>query len=200
MLKKELHLITWKSSIPSSPILKVRSLFTHLQVLYSSFLHEGSNNIVKTATVKKIFASKAKPFLLELTYQPNTSSDSPVVSRATSSLVIFKKGDDLRIDMLVQSLFYMFNSLWKDSGLVNVPFTLQYKIIPMGLDIGCVEFVTGSESMQTFDFSTWKQLTEEQKVKFICSAAGGYVAGWVLGIRDRHQGTQMNMRASIHHR
>jgi hypothetical protein len=67
------------------------------------------------------------------------------------------------------------------------PFILQYKIVPMGPDIGCVELVKNAEAMQTFDWNTWRTLTAEQKRIFLCSAAGGYVAGWVLGIRDRHQ-------------
>jgi hypothetical protein len=67
------------------------------------------------------------------------------------------------------------------------PFIWQYKIIPMGPDVGCVELVENAEAMQTFDWNSWRTLTSEQKRIFLCSAAGGYVAGWVLGIRDRHQ-------------
>jgi hypothetical protein len=65
------------------------------------------NGVVGTVTVKKVFTSKAKPLLLEL-----TAKDDP----STSSLVIFKKGDDLRVDMLTQVMFYVFNELWQDAG------------------------------------------------------------------------------------
>jgi hypothetical protein len=174
---------------------------------------DGSCRLITSITVKKIFSSKAKPLLLEVTYKKDegnkeelldSSSSSrkgkrskskgaspPTPTEPETSLFIFKKGDDLRVDMLVQTMFYIFNTIWSNAGLKHVPFTHQYKIIPMGPDIGAVEFVTGSESIQTFDWNSWRTLTQEQRLLFIRSAAGGYVAGWVLGIRDRHQDNMM---------
>lgn len=191
--------------------------WSNLNILDPIFENDdGSCRVITSVVVKKIFSSKAKPCLLEVTYKqaqnavtspPESSSRNPKrkANKSTpppsespttahppqTGLFIFKKGDDLRVDMLVQTMFFMFNTIWKNSGLQHVPFTHQYKIIPMGPDIGAVEFVTGSESIQTFDWNSWRDLSTEQRNTFIRSAAGGYVAGWVLGIRDRHQDNMM---------
>lgn len=200
--------------------------WTNLNILDPIFENDdGSCRVITQVVVKKIFSSKAKPCLLEVTYKRESSTSNAIkgsksdleTSRSSTSskkssskrkskpvaaspplpatpqtgLFIFKKGDDLRVDMLVQTMFYIFNTIWANSGLKHVPFTHQYKIIPMGADIGAVEFVTGSESIQTFDWNSWRNLTAEQRSIFIRSAAGGYVAGWVLGIRDRHQDNMM---------
>ncbi len=142
----------------------------------------GGNNVVTEVTVKKVFSSKAKPLLLEMKYK--NADKKP-------NFFIFKKGDDLRQDLLVQVMFFVFNTLWKNSNMPSIPFIYQYKIIPMGFDIGAVEFVQPCESLQTFDWTKIKTLSPEEKRTLFCSAAGSYVAGWVLGIRDRHQDNMM---------
>jgi hypothetical protein len=45
----------------------------------------------------------------------------------SKSLMIFKRGDDLRQDYVVQTMFYIFNRLWSLSPMRHKPFIHQYK-------------------------------------------------------------------------
>jgi len=165
------------------PTVEVGKRYTDLDIVDPMHDVDGHNLPIGAVTVLKVFASKAKPCLLEL---------FPADSKYPSRRVIFKKGDDLRQDLLVQACFYLFNVLWLHSDVEDKPFIHQYRLIPMGPDTGCVEFVQDSESLQTFSFaSSWPKYTEEDKSTLLRSAAGSYVAGWVMGVRDRHQDNMM---------
>lgn len=165
------------------PNLEIGRRYSNLDIMDPMHDADGHNLPLSAVTVLKIFSSKAKPCLLEL---------HPQDSKYPSRRVIFKKGDDLRQDLLVQACFYLFNVLWQQSDLDEKPFIHQYRLIPMGPDIGCVEFVQDSESLQTFSFEkAWPKYTEEEKTILLRSAAGSYVAGWVMGVRDRHQDNMM---------
>lgn len=167
----------------SMPNLDIGKRYSGLDIMDPMHDADGHNLPLSAVTVLKVFSSKAKPCLLEL---------HPADSKYPSRRVIFKKGDDLRQDLLVQACFYLFNVLWQHSDLDEKPFIHQYRLIPMGPDIGCVEFVQDSESLQTFSFEKmWPKYTEEEKTTLLRSAAGSYVAGWVMGVRDRHQDNMM---------
>lgn len=167
----------------SMPNLEIGRRYSNLDIMDPMHDADGHNLPLSAVTILKVFSSKAKPCLLEL---------HPADSKYPSKRVIFKKGDDLRQDLLVQACFYLFNCLWQQSDLDEKPFIHQYRLIPMGPDIGCVEFVQDSESLQTFSFEkAWPKYTEEEKTTLLRSAAGSYVAGWVMGVRDRHQDNMM---------
>lgn len=138
-----------------------------------------------------------------------------------SSLMIYKRGDDLRQDYAVQTMFFIFNRLWALSSMHDKPFIHQYKyvvaickfttnsrIVPMGSKMGVLEFVSGCQGSGQYQWyirfsifshsrrkklnSTLKgSLSKEDKYTFILSMAGSYIGCWVLGIRDRHQDNMM---------
>jgi hypothetical protein len=165
------------------PNLEIGKKYSGLDIMDPMHDADGHNLPIASVTILKVFSSKAKPCLLELV---------PADSKYPSKRVIFKKGDDLRQDLLVQACFYLFNVLWQQSDLEDKPFIHQYRLIPMGPDTGCVEFVHDSESLQTFSFEkVWPKYTDEDKSTLLRSAAGSYVAGWVMGVRDRHQDNMM---------
>lgn len=171
------------------PNVEVGKKYTGLDIMDPMHDADGHNLPISSVTVLKVFASKAKPCLLEL---------FPADSKYPSKRVIFKKGDDLRQDLLVQACFYLFNVLWSLSDIDDKPFIHQYRLIPMGPDTGCVEFVQDSESLQTFSFEKmWPKYTEEDKSILLRSAAGSYVAGWVMGVRDRHQDNMMVQHSNM---
>jgi len=129
----------------------------------------------------KIFTSNARPILIEMA---NTETQQ-------KSTMIFKQGDDLRQDYVVQIMFFLFNRLWQWSDLKNKPFIHQYKIVPMGPSSGVIEFVPGCVSSGAYKWKNLANLQPQDKIKFLCSMAGSYVACWILGIRDRHQDNMM---------
>jgi len=106
------------------------------------------------------------------------------------ALVMFKD-DDVRSDMMVSTIFSVFNSLWKISGLKSGPELILFKVIPGGPSFGFLEFVENSKPLRDFDFSLISKYTEKQMDRFLATAAGGYIGGFLLGIRDRHEDNLM---------
>jgi len=100
--------------------------------------------------------------------------------------VIYKVGDNLLCDMNVQILFWILNVIWASSSMTKKPFVRQYRVLPTGENEGFIEFVN-SNTIDSFDWSSLANADKEQKEKFILSVAGGFLAIFVLGIRDRHR-------------
>jgi len=144
----------------------------------------GRNN-VSNIKIAKVFNTNAKPLLLELKCEDPTTKIVTI-----SSQIILKKGDDIRKDNGVILMFKYMNQLWKDNGLKFYDKDVQaitYKCVPMGPDFGCIEFIPNCielnkinsiKNLYESDFSMLNSL--------IATAAGSYIASFVLGIRDRH--------------
>eukprot|EP01127_Copromyxa_protea_P012209 TRINITY_DN3157_c0_g1_i3.p1 TRINITY_DN3157_c0_g1~~TRINITY_DN3157_c0_g1_i3.p1 ORF type:complete len:654 (+),score=84.54 TRINITY_DN3157_c0_g1_i3:466-2427(+) len=142
---------------------------------------------VSSIKLEKIYNSNARPMLIRL--NPGNTTDK-------TSLLIFKRGDDLRQDFAVQTMFFIFNRLWALSPMQDMPFIHQYKIVPMGSKMGVLEFVSGCVPSGQYNWkklnsSTPESLSASDKYTFILSMAGSYIGCWVLGIRDRHQDNMM---------
>jgi hypothetical protein len=73
---------------------------------------------VESIRLEKIFSSNARPMLIRL----NPGAEQ-------STLMIFKRGDDLRQDFAVQTMFFIFNRLWALSSIPDKPFIHQYKYV-----------------------------------------------------------------------
>lgn len=56
----------------------------------------------------------------------NTNTN-PAENSPSKSLMIFKRGDDLRQDYVVQTMFFLFNRIWALSPMRYKPFIHQYK-------------------------------------------------------------------------
>ncbi len=69
-------------------------------------VHPFSSRRVDCVVVKKVFSTAAKPMMLEFRF-----GDQPV-----PPLILTKDGDDLRVDLQVQLMFRVFNSLWEVYG------------------------------------------------------------------------------------
>jgi phosphatidylinositol kinase/protein kinase (PI-3 family) len=121
-------------------------------------------------------------------------------------VMIFKKGDDLRQDMLILQMIKIFDTIWKDGGH---DFRMNpYGCISMECKLGLIEVVTQAEtianiqkayhkaSFSTFDKSSllrWlgeknpDEFKRKQAIQeFTYSCAGYCVATYVLGVADRH--------------
>lgn len=51
-----------------------------------------------------------------------------------------------------------------------------------------MEFVENSIPLRDFDIDLLLQCSEDEIEQFLATAAGGYLGGFLLGIRDRHEG------------
>jgi len=142
-------------------------------------LHENTSLHITKISKIKAFKSKAKPILFEFTYDDQTTSK-----------VIIKKGDDLRKDWFTMTMFNVFNELWETSPLLTnklKPHLHTYKVVPLENDFGLIECVDEISSVAEYDWEKLRGMSIKDKKMFIASAAGSFVASWVLGIRDRHK-------------
>lgn len=142
----------------------------------------------------KIMKSKKKPLWLVFS---NADPEGEKI------IVMFKKGDDLRQDILTIQLFRIMHSLWFEQRY-NLKMSL-YSVVATGYFQGMLEIVTNSETLATVHkayggmtaaFSSkplkyWLQenvvLSEKEYTKnFLLSCAAYCMATYVLGIGDRH--------------
>lgn len=54
-----------------------------------------------------------------------------------------------------------------------------------------MEFVENSCSVYEYDFTQISKYSDEEMETFLKTAAGGYIGGFLLGIRDRHEDNLM---------
>ena len=136
---------------------------------------------VKTVEVTKVFASGHAPCLLKLTYHDPKVEPSKIMI----------KDDDVRSDMMVLIMFDIFNALWESSGLYLKPELITFRVIPGGPNFGFMEFVENSMPIRDFDFASIANYSEDEMDVFLTTAAAGYIGGFLLGIRDRHEDNLM---------
>jgi len=108
--------------------------------------------------------------------------------------ILVKSGDDLFQDSGVELIFRVFNYIWRtdeerfpDSD--KVPFSYAYDVLPTGKEQGLMEVLTNIEPLNHYSWKDW--VRKYGKSKEICdlmlrSAAGSYIAAYVVGARDRH--------------
>jgi len=99
------------------------------------------------------------------------------------------KPDDIRSDMCVLNCFGVFNKIWglsKPLYMGFIPHAYTFDCCPMTEEVGVMEFIQQSTTLRDWDEKKLRSLSQEQKIRFICTAAGSYVASYILGCRDRH--------------
>lgn len=199
----------WRNSLwDKSPLVEGSDFGTvavvHPMVTSSSSVDHPTTScggyIVHNVAVKKVFSSMAKPAFLSLTaYDPGASisisSSSPGVAAVEiQPRVIAKKGDNLLNDMSVELMFRIFTHVWRQDdtrfgGASRAPFSYSYDVLPCGRRVGLLEVLTGLESLNDFDWTSWvaKYSKDDKVLDSICrSAAGCSIATFVLGCGDRH--------------
>jgi len=132
---------------------------------------------IQGVDVKKVFNSSARPKLIEFHY-------SKFVYEPCTA--IFKIGDDLSVDMNVQTMFWVFNTIWSNAFSVDCPYIKLYRVMPTGPKSGFIEFLP-SMSVESYDWDLVKIASTAERTRLMLSAAGSFVAVYVLGIRDRHR-------------
>lgn len=131
--------------------------------------------------VEKIFPSNTRPLLLALLPARHRSSTPP-------SRLIYKAGDDLRQDVGVLQCFGAMNHALTTRGartnFGEAIFIGTYGVCAFSPSVGCIELVRGVRALTAVSESD--TFSKAQLERLVASAAGGYVAAHVLGVRDRH--------------
>lgn len=146
-------------------------------------LHPFTGDPVDVFIVKKIFQTKAKPMLIELV------SDSKGL---VEPLIITKFGDDLRVDLLVMTMFRVFNALWVNYSYMfkygQLPYIVTYGVLPFSNEKGVIEAVANAEPLASHK---WEFIDKHRTVS---SAIGCFIGGYMLGVRDRHEDNMLFKR------
>jgi len=151
---------------------------------------------VKCFVVEKCRTMKSKKKPLWLVFKNADDNGEDVV-------VMFKKGDDLRQDILTLQLFRIMHNLWFENK-IKVKMSL-YNVISTGFNQGMLEIVKDSVTLAqvhklyggAFASLTQKPLKnwmesncvntqDEYRNNFLESCVAYCMATWVLGVGDRH--------------
>jgi len=69
----------------------------------------------------------------------------------------------------------------------DYPFSSTYQVIPTGTNEGLIEVVYPAIPFKDFDWDDWyNHRTPASEKQLVDSSAGGFIACFVLGVRDRH--------------
>ncbi|KAK1861962.1 hypothetical protein I4F81_004538 [Pyropia yezoensis] len=174
---------------------------------------ESNGVLVSHAEVVKVFSSIARPMIVQLSnphpearvrnmgvptpqqIAEDKDAENPDLPshEVASPDVIVKKGDNLLQDMSMEIMFRCFNSIWQRSERFpnpdTTPYAYCYEVIPTGPRVGFMEAVTSLESLRDFDWEKWATRIKAHPgavENMVRSAAGAYVAAYVLGAADRH--------------
>lgn len=125
--------------------LQVGDVFKDVDIIYP-LRHHDSKAKISSMQVLNVFSSKARPLLLECNIKEG--------KHETSKKVVFKKGGDLRKDMLVMSVFYLFNYIWETAPLRKDrrPEILRYDVVTLSEKYSFVEFVENVESTTKYNW------------------------------------------------
>jgi hypothetical protein len=162
--------------------------------------------------VKKFIASKCKT--MKSKKRPLWLVFENADKNGDNIVVMFKKGDDLRQDILTLQLFRVMNNLWFEEK-INLKMSL-YNVMCTGYYQGMLEIVKDSETLAmihkahggaTAAFSVWPlkkwidkhvNLGEKEYTNnFMLSSVAYCVATFVLGIGDRHNDNIMVKKVNI---
>lgn len=151
--------------------------------------------------VNKVFTSVARPGIVSVEVAPEKSAieieEEDFFCKEFKSLdpkLLVKEGDNLMQDMNVEILFRVFNYIWRKDNQTfpdpnNVPFSYVYDVMPTGLVKGVMEVLTKVSPLNHYKWDDWaKEYGQKPEVQdlMLRSAAGSYVAAYVLGAGDRH--------------
>eukprot|EP00005_Dracoamoeba_jomungandri_P006422 CAMPEP_0174261406 /NCGR_PEP_ID=MMETSP0439-20130205/11412_1 /TAXON_ID=0 /ORGANISM="Stereomyxa ramosa, Strain Chinc5" /LENGTH=744 /DNA_ID=CAMNT_0015345877 /DNA_START=28 /DNA_END=2262 /DNA_ORIENTATION=+ len=149
--------------------------------------------LVSHVRVEKIFSSIAAPAMLSLKHLPEGGSvgdDSAYIEALPR--IIEKKGDNLYQDLGCQITFKCLNVIWATSREIfpdptKVPRIYTYEVFPTGVNQGFMEVVSNVVPFKDFNWDIWKISKGRANVdNIINTAAGAYIGGYIVGVRDRH--------------
>jgi len=100
-----------------------------------------------------------------------------------SSVVILRSGPDPKRDLSIMSIFEYMNYIWftRDNSFMNIIISVKtHKVIPLTENLGAFECINNAYRLNQVSEIETRPLN-----RLIATAAGFYVACFVLGIHDR---------------
>jgi len=180
----------WKEVFPKREFIGGEKLTARISHTLNFKEAESFKHEITRVKVEKIFSSIAQPALVSLHHLPE---GAPIIDSSFEEVfpkVIFKTGDNLCNDMSCQIVFRLFNILWRTSGKFaegDCPFILSYQIVPTNPKEGFMETIGGVTPFKNFNWEVWAEnSSDEVQRNMINSAAGSFIGGYILGVRDRH--------------
>lgn len=115
---------------------------------------------------------------------------------ASSEFSILAKFEDVRRDVSILQCIRLLNKVWEKANLPGI-FAVVYDCMPVASDMGCMEFIPSLVSLHDLAFHFVDHEAIDQLAR---TAAASVVAGYVLGIGDRHDGNiQIRRDGSLFH-
>ena len=143
----------------------------------TEFLHPMTGEIATRVVMEKEFVSNAKPAWLSFRDADGNKMLPDVMA---------KHGDDLRKDLAMQLIFKVCDIMWASAPVewrLGTPRVRTYDVVVTSDKSGFLEFVPGHTVKDLETDGGWGDV---DLVHLAPSAVGSYVAGFVLGVRDRH--------------
>jgi len=161
-----------------------------IKVPYDLQLMDPVNQLgppLRYVKIKKVINSNSKPLLVE-TYGRDESDRIFL-----SSTFILKQGDDLRKDKSCMLVFKWINHMFITSNSRNLKYgdalvkILTYNVIPMTNTFGCIQLIPNCVPLQhILTLKTYIASNPGLMTNLVTTAAGSYIASYIMGIRDRH--------------
>lgn len=133
---------------------------------------------VNKVMISKVFASGHAPAVVKLYHHDDHDTDTPTK--------IVLKPDECTWDQMVQHMFRVFNAIWRTSSMRHTPEAITFEVLAAGPKFGLMEFVQPSQPLREWNKNAILTFSGHELNEFMRTAVGGYVAGYVLGVRDRH--------------
>lgn len=144
-------------------------------------------SVVDGVCVKKTFSSLTRPRIVSLEKAEKGKDMTKRGGKRIGKMLLVKEGDNLMGDLSVQTLFQVFNHVWKSSSIVKAdkpPLCKCYEVFPTGATTGFMEAMEGLVSLKDFNWTEWKNKCGGNQVRvrdMVRSAAGGYIGAYVCG-------------------
>ncbi|ETO26224.1 phosphoinositide-3-kinase, catalytic, gamma polypeptide [Reticulomyxa filosa] len=141
------------------------------------------NPPIEKLVIRKILKSNTKPLLIDIYCKSRENGKSYLTSN-----IILKMGDDLRKDMAIMQVFKYMNWLWYTNNVIRNEkrmSILTYKVVSFSESVGCIELIKDCIPLRHIKILK-SDMKDSHYSQLIASAAGSYIASFVMGIRDRH--------------
>lgn len=172
----------WRSGVCVKDVEKGHQYAAHN--ICNPFSNDGlfglPGSVGESVIAHKVFSSIARPKVVHV-----RTADGEAIEPG----VLVKSGDNLMQDLGVMHIFQLLNCLWAHDETIaqrydRAPLALWYDVIPIDLDTGLMQAVSGLQSLKDFDWKAWREQVEGNEDMIsdtVRTTTGSYIATYILG-------------------